>query len=212
MISVNKNMYLKYNGLFQKIRYRYFRKIIQDFIKSRDYILDYGCGPGDFLDVCREMGLRSIGIDSEVNNVNLARSRGFDVVQGDYMDMSFDRKTFDIIIVQSVLEHMEKPVDALLSLSQLLTDNGKIVLSVPTPGPFFWDDPTHIRPYTPKSLRILGELTNLRIFRISYVSFYLLNLYSANNFVFQIINNLQCALGTNLVCIYEKMDTVSCEK
>lgn len=193
-----------YNGIFQKIRIKYFSKIIDDFIAKNDYVLDYGCGPGDFLSVCREKKINSIGIDSEINNVDIAKGRGFNAVLGDYLNTPFKEELFNVIVMQSVLEHIPKPVEALKGIVQYLSDDGKIIVSVPTPGPFFWDDPTHIRPYTLKSLKTLGELTGLKLIRMGYVAAYLLNMYISHPFFFQIINQFPFSLGTNLICVYEK--------
>ena len=52
-----KDDYLNYSGLFDKIRKFYFRKLLKQCkAKTGMNILDYGCGPGDFILISEEFG------------------------------------------------------------------------------------------------------------------------------------------------------------
>ncbi len=198
-------MYLLYNGLFDKIRRSYFRKVLQKFVTTPGArLLDYGCGPGDMLMVCNDAGIDAIGIDNSKRSVELARSRGVEAVLGDIDSISPELTGFDAVFVQSVLEHVPDPVSLTERLSQRLKENGVLILSAPTPGPFFWDDPTHVRPYTPKSFSTLSEICGLEIVEINYVFSFLLGFRTTSSFFYRILNLQPVSLGSNLIAVYRK--------
>lgn len=79
-----------------------------------------------------------------------------------------------------------------------------MVISAPTPGPHFWDDPTHVRPFTPASMQTLGELLELKTERVTYVFSFLLDLSLSASFIYKLMNITSLALGSNLVAFYRK--------
>ena len=163
-------MYLEYQGFFQKIRLRYFRKVIRRFgLKEGMKFLDYGCGPGDMLQIAQACGLETYGVDNTQYSVDLARERGLEVILGDHASMDFAPTFFDVIFLQSVVEHVKDPVALVEGLRLFLADGGLLILSSPTPGSYFWDDPTHIRPHTPKSFRTLAQVCDFEVIEVSYV-------------------------------------------
>lgn len=201
-------MYLLYEGAFKKIRDFYFRKILNYCnIKKGSTVLDYGCGPGDFLFLANKFGAKSLGVDSSNRSIRIAKARGLRVVT----PKVFFRKNkynYDLIILQSVIEHVSDPLELIEKLLKLLKPNGKIIISAPTPGPHFWDDPTHIRPFTPKSFSILAELFKpiIKLEKITYVFSFLLGICIVNSLFYKIFNIFPLSLGTNIVAIYKKND------
>ncbi|MBK8870043.1 MAG: class I SAM-dependent methyltransferase [Elusimicrobia bacterium] len=185
------------------IRDRYFSQVL-DYceLKSGARVLDFGCGPGDLLLVCRKRGFDSIGIDSSPRSLSLATERGLNVHLVSTTQLPFEHASFDAIILQSVLEHLSDPLSVLEKLTKYLKPGGVLVLSAPTPGPYFWDDPTHIRPYTPKSLKILGELLGFQIMTLTYVFSFLMGIRIKASFLFVMLNLIPFSLGSNLVAFY----------
>jgi len=196
-------MYLEHEGSFERLRRLYFRKILSRMALPRTAdILDYGCGPGDFMVECKAQGYTALGIDSSVRSISMARRRGLDVLEGDWEAASLEGKSFDLIFLQSVIEHCRNPVALLRGLSHRLKESGVMIVSAPTPGPHFWDDPTHIRPYTPRSLTALAELSELRLEWQSYVFAFLLGFRFSAPIVFKCLNILPWSLGTNLIAAF----------
>lgn len=200
-------MYLLYKGFYEKIRNFYFKKILNkcNISKSMD-ILDYGCGPGDFLINAKELGFQAQGIDSSLRSVKIARSRGLEIIHGDIDSIVFEKKTYDVIILQSVIEHINNPEKLLIKLKDKLKNNGVFIISAPTPGPHFYDDPTHIRPYTAKSLKIIGEILQMKIVLVNYVFSFLLNINLSNSIIYKILNIFPMPLGSNLIAIFRKIE------
>ncbi len=198
-------MYLEYSGLFDRLRRRYFIKVISQ-LKSLGCkrLLDYGCGPGDVLQLCHSMSLPALGIDNSPRSVQLAQRRGLNVLLGDADSHQLKEEQFDAIFLQSVIEHIPGALNELNKLVAMLPPGGLLFLSAPTPCAQFWDDPTHVRPFTPKSFRVLAELLNLEIVEINYVFSYLLGVRTESSLWYKTLNLLPAALGSNLIGIYRK--------
>ena len=203
--SPEDTTYLEYRGFFQKMRLRYFRKVLKRYrLTAGMRMLDYGCGPGDMLQIASACGLEAHGIDASARSVELAKERGLDIALGDHRDMSWPEEHFDVIFLQSVIEHVEDPVELVAGLKPYLKPGGTLVLSSPTPGSHFWDDPTHIRPYTPASFLTLADICELEVREVSYVFAFLLGLRLKNSFFYKLLNVLPFATGSNIIGAFVK--------
>ena len=194
---------LRYEGVFQRLRLRYFARLLECHpLPSGGRLLDYGCGPGDLLLVCRERGIAAVGADSSPRCVALARERGLEVVEANAAGLPWPPGSFDLVLLQSVIEHVQDPVALVARLRGYAKPGGLLVLSAPTPGNFFWDDPTHVRPFTPKSLELLAELCELEVIEINYVFAFLLGLRLRSSFFYRVLNLLPFAAGSNLLGVF----------
>ena len=98
--------------------------------KNTSRILDIGCGGGLLLDKLNDQGFKCLmGIDPYLEK---------DIDWKDYKirkmtieDLVKEQVTFDIIILSHVFEHLEDPNDSLISISKLLSKDGKLVLRMP---------------------------------------------------------------------------------
>jgi 2-polyprenyl-3-methyl-5-hydroxy-6-metoxy-1,4-benzoquinol methylase len=201
-------MYLQYVGFFDKIRNYYFCKLIEKYLRKGQTLLDFGCGPGDMLLQCKKYGVNAFGIDNSERSVKMAESRGLHVELGNVEAvLRLNEQQFDVIFLQSVLEHVEQPIGLLQKLDQHLKVDGHFIISAPTPGHTFWDDPTHVRPYTPKSFRVVGELMNYQTIQINYVFAFLLGLQLESDYFYRIMSFLNLHFGTNIIGVYKKQKT-----
>jgi 2-polyprenyl-3-methyl-5-hydroxy-6-metoxy-1,4-benzoquinol methylase len=198
-------MYLEYKGFFNRIRQNYFTKVIKQLQQlGCTRLLDFGCGPGDVLQRCEVLGLSALGIDNSPRSVALAQQRGLSVLLGGADYSALSQEKFDAIFIQSVIEHLQDPCGQLKSLVDLLPPGGLLFISAPTPCSDFWNDPTHVRPFTPRSFHIIGELLNLEVIEVNFVFSYLLGLRLESAIWYKMLNILPFALGSNLVGIYRK--------
>ncbi len=199
-------MYLAYEGTFDKIRKVYFAKVIKKYELHNKSLLDYGSGPGDMMIVARELGVKTYGIDLFERSVVMAKKRGLEVDLGDYHVLSkkYKKNFFDAIFIQSVVEHMHDPINELTALLPFIKKGGYLIISSPTPSTYFWDDPTHVRPFTPKSFKTLGEILGLKTLEVNYVLAFLLGLKISTRLVYLILNILPISLGSNLIAVYQK--------
>jgi len=97
-------------------------------------MLDVGCGEGSIL---REVKRRSpetylIGIEPGQGFSKFARIHADCIVYASLSELiTRQDSAFDLIVVNHVLEHVDNPVQFLLTLKQVLSDDGKIYLDVP---------------------------------------------------------------------------------
>jgi len=196
-------MYLEYDGSIDKLRRRLFQKVLNRLaLPQGATLLDYGCGPGDFLQEAQKRGIKAFGVDISDYSIKIARNRGLEVSKTTADELVKSGAKFDAIVVQSVIEHVDDATSMMRSLCRLLTSNGALVISSPTPGPYFWDDPTHIRPYTPRALLVLGELSEVHCEYLGYVFGFLLGMEIRNPLIFPAMNIIPLSLGSNIIAFF----------
>ncbi len=107
-------------------------QIILDRIPPRGKraLLDVGCGPGILLDEARRRGWDVVGVDLSTWACEHARSTyGLRAVQGTLQEAGFADGTFDVIVMNDVLEHLDDPKGALAEIRRILRDDGFVYLS-----------------------------------------------------------------------------------
>ncbi len=111
--------------------------VIQD-CQSLSYgsMLDVGCGEGYALAYFREKGWQVKGIDFSSAGVESKNPECSDVLAtGDIFALLKaeieSEKTYDVVWLQNVLEHVLEPMDLLESIHQLIGPNGIAVVTVP---------------------------------------------------------------------------------
>jgi len=97
--------------------------------------LDVGCGPGLLLDLLREAGYGTVGIERSGAAAE-AIAAGHRVLAIDIEDQREELpERFSLITLTHLLEHLRRPVDALRWVAAHLADDGIAIVEVPN-----WDD------------------------------------------------------------------------
>lgn len=95
---------------------------------SKGRILDIGAGVGDFLQVAKNYGWQTIGIEPSAKAKTIAKSKGVSFVE----DLSkLENNSFDIITMWHVLEHVPDLENQIKELKRLLKPNGTVIIAVP---------------------------------------------------------------------------------
>ena len=95
---------------------------------SKGRILDIGAGVGDFLQVAKNDGWQTIGIEPSDKAKTIAKSKGVSFVE----DLSkLENNSFDIITMWHVLEHVPDLENQIKELKRLLKPNGTVIIAVP---------------------------------------------------------------------------------
>jgi 2-polyprenyl-3-methyl-5-hydroxy-6-metoxy-1,4-benzoquinol methylase len=119
-------------------RHRLFIKLLKQFVPDKKAkILDIGCGLGDLLFLMKKEGYKNIiGIDHSQIAVEVCRKRNLNVMKASLENLPFEIKNnkYDVIILGDVLEHIYVPAQVILQLRELLTKDGKLIISVPNAG------------------------------------------------------------------------------
>lgn len=92
-------------------------------------VLEIGCGAGGILHYLKDCGFEVFGTDFDKRYLNLAASKGLKVSYGGIDSVE---GTFDVIIVNHVLEHIVNPKKFLNQLKPHLNSSGFIFIEVPT--------------------------------------------------------------------------------
>lgn len=105
--------------------------------------VDLGTGDGALVEIARESGLAAIGIDA-TDDINFEVDR-----------LPIDDPSVDVVTAVSLIEHLRNPTMILSEALRILRPGGAIILVTPNwrySQTDFYDDPTHIHPYTAVSL------------------------------------------------------------
>ena len=97
------------------------------FRHLRGRVLDVGCGIGDLLRYRKD----TIGVDVNPEAVKYCQSQGLDAYLMKADKLPFDSGTFDSIILDNVLEHIEDPAILLREIERVLVVDGCVVFGVP---------------------------------------------------------------------------------
>jgi SAM-dependent methyltransferase len=108
---------------------------------SGNNIIEFGCGPGRFLDVIRKKNGKAIGIEL-TEAVKVAYNNFFDdpdvlIVQGDIFHPPFKNDYFDGGFSFGVLHHTPNPQQGVIELAKIIKPNGWVAISVYDKGGFY---------------------------------------------------------------------------
>ncbi|HNP86955.1 MAG TPA: methyltransferase domain-containing protein [Kouleothrix sp.] len=124
-------------------------------IRNAEQVLDLGCGTGWIVQACRSAGIASVGLDIDLHALQLAPNPE-PLVCGSVTALPFACEAFDAVVAKDILEHLLHPGQAIKEIWRVLRPNGVLWISTPHAGSRrFYDDYTHVRPFTLQSLRSL---------------------------------------------------------
>jgi ubiquinone/menaquinone biosynthesis C-methylase UbiE len=158
-----------------------------NFISSSKEIklLDIGTGEGNLLIEGFKRGWDVTGIDIVDNRTTLAKNPKINFIKAKFLEQEFPENTFDLIYLDSVLEHVLQPKEYLLKAKRILKKGGIIYIGVPNEDCLFndirkivfyfigrkkistkikpFDSPYHVVGFNITSLKFLFNKTNLKI-------------------------------------------------
>lgn len=142
-------------------------------------LLDAGCGPGYFVKAACDVGFGAAGVEVSQFAVDYARGvLGLDVSPGEVTDRDLPDRTFDLITMWDVVEHLPAPDATLRALHDRLAPGGLIVIStgdfaslvarLSGPRWHLFNLPEHLWFFTPNSLRLLLRRTGFSPLGVNY--------------------------------------------
>jgi 2-polyprenyl-3-methyl-5-hydroxy-6-metoxy-1,4-benzoquinol methylase len=135
------------------LSYRRIRSCLRRFRGAKGSLLDLGCGYHGYL--IKELAAdfsRLVGVDVAVS-ADLERDERISVYR-ESIDKACGHlpdRSFDVIVMNSVLEHLEDPLSVLRECNRLLNDDGLLLVNVPTwPGKFFLELSAYVFHLSPR--------------------------------------------------------------
>jgi 2-polyprenyl-3-methyl-5-hydroxy-6-metoxy-1,4-benzoquinol methylase len=127
-------------------------------------LLDIGCGNGVYLALMKQLGWEVMGIEMDAKAAAIAQSHfGFFVHVGTVNDAPFDERSFDVVTMSHVLEHVRDPIKFLQTAARFLKPGGRIIIVTPNAQSlgsllfrkdwYALDPPRHLVLFTPKSVK-----------------------------------------------------------
>lgn len=121
----------------------------------RGKALDIGCGIGDMLSYRRN----TFGLDVNPLNVDFCKKRKLNAYLMKPNMIPFDDKSFDSVLLDNVLEHIESPSLLFKEIRRVLKPDGLLLIGVPGEKGFSSDDDHKIF-YEEKTLQVLAKKIN----------------------------------------------------
>lgn len=122
------------NGVYYNASRPEFRDAISH-AKKKGYqsVLDLGCGSGNFLDLARDSGLSTTGMELNEQAAEFARGKGHDILPGILTEefLAHHTRRYDMVTLFQVVEHLSDPIGLLKLAKQLVNDGGTLMFSVP---------------------------------------------------------------------------------
>jgi SAM-dependent methyltransferase len=112
----------------------------QRFIKgcvkaqAQGRFLDVGCGTGEMLELASKHYSPCMGIEPSARGAAQARAKGFEVHETTLEEAPLEPASFDLILMDSVIEHVHDPVAVLRICHRALAPGGVVAMLTPRLG------------------------------------------------------------------------------
>lgn len=125
----------QYTGDYLTRSPSFYVNYLKRFSNKPKRILDLGCGPGLLLECCKMLEINAVGVEFNLEAVELNVSRGLKCYQHDlHMPLSmFEDESFDAVISLQVIEHLPSAAQ-IMSINEsfrLLRPKGELHIDSP---------------------------------------------------------------------------------
>jgi SAM-dependent methyltransferase len=100
---------------------------------SKGRLLEVGCGVGTLLAQAAPF-YDCVGLEPSPVAAAEARRRGFAVIEAAFEDAAIEPASFDVVVLDSVIEHLESPTAALAKAHRVLRPGGVVAVKTPKFG------------------------------------------------------------------------------
>jgi ubiquinone/menaquinone biosynthesis C-methylase UbiE len=136
------NGYVSYATKFYKPKFNQKKikestDVIVNWLKrlNRGFLLDTGCGRGQYVIYANVLGFKSVGVDISSRSIKIAmkncKKYGGKVLIADVRNLPFKEGIFDVVISGGVVEHFKESQQALCEAYRVLKENGVLLINVP---------------------------------------------------------------------------------
>ncbi|WP_455221787.1 class I SAM-dependent methyltransferase [Kaarinaea lacus] len=125
-------------------------------------VLDIGCGRANLLKAFKRAGCQCFGVERS-DFPDISEFENITIYKQNFLDIEFEKNSFDIVVIWHVLEHLTDPTTAVKKVSKILKPDGNLIIAVPNFGSlqrglfgkhwFHLDLPRHTYHFTLQSLQ-----------------------------------------------------------
>ncbi len=168
-------LHSKYQKWITSARHKYIIKL-----KKGGRLLDIGCSEGDFLQEFDAKKWQLVGVDINKTAAKIAQSKlgNAEIYARPIKAVKLPKKTFDIITLWHVFEHLDRPKSVLKEIHSLLDPNGYVIIEVPNGNSLYrrlfgpnWQlliAPEHICFWSKRTITDLFQKLGFSIKQVSY--------------------------------------------
>ena len=129
--SYNKVLMNKLQMQMDKKRFSYSLDIIDSLVKNKNKIIDYGAGPGFFLEHAISRGWDATAVELNYFCVQKLKSLNINVIDRSGEQKNIEENKYDCATLWAVLEHIVNPNKTLKEIYKMLKPEGLLALIVP---------------------------------------------------------------------------------
>ena len=143
-------------------------------------VLDFGCGSGWSLDLYKEKGFDTYGLDLDKDAIIAGKKNGHIMSGVDLLTTKYESSFFDFIRSNHSMEHITNPVEVVKEFRRILKNEGRLFISLPNAGSltrsifgkywYYTGVPYHTYNYRFSNLKILLENNSFVIQKVGYRS------------------------------------------
>jgi|APSaa5957512535_1039671.scaffolds.fasta_scaffold22148_3 SAM-dependent methyltransferase len=153
--------------------------LFKSYTNEEMNILDVGCAMGGMLSFLKDQGYDNLyGIDLTQKYLDIAaKNKDLKIEFGSAEDIPFDDNTFELVILDQVMEHLINPKKAFQEAKRVLKKGGLFCIGVPDAGrynqeyffDFYWFlMREHIQHFNLTNLEILANLEGFELIKFSH--------------------------------------------
>ncbi|WP_308469746.1 class I SAM-dependent methyltransferase [Gelidibacter japonicus] len=179
--DAKRNVFEKVYHLVKGIALKRKLKLINSFSNNSKFLLDVGCGTGDFLQVAYKSGWAITGIEPNEQARKIANKKTNDSVFNSEKLFKLEEQKFDVITLWHVLEHLPELNEHLSVFAKLLKPEGVLIIAVPNYKSYdaklykeYWaayDVPRHLWHFSQESITKLANKINMKIIKTAPMKF-----------------------------------------
>lgn len=146
-------------------------------IQRESPVIDVGCGVGSNFTLLKSMGFKVIGIDLESYSLSFPRNlTEVLLINGDVSKLPIKSNSIELVVATDILEHLVDDSIAIKEIHRTLTQEGKVILTVPAFKSLWGIQDVvgmHKRRYSQNEILKKIEMEGFTVLRLSYFNFFL---------------------------------------
>jgi SAM-dependent methyltransferase len=94
-------------------------------------LLENGCGVGLYLEHLDPLGCETVGLEFDISRAQEAKKKSTNVIGGAGENLPFPTGSFDLILSNEVIEHVNDDSEAIQEMIRVLVPGGRLILFCP---------------------------------------------------------------------------------